>query len=313
MRRLFITFITFIIFILFSGRSVFAGNLKLNLSKLPDYKNTTNFRLYYTYFETEGRSATVNLFIQKDGKDFRQTADRNKTAVSGYFQIEGADIYDNEGKYNFFATAGTADQVVNSSTVSTTIEMSSPAGPSEYGKERLNATTYKLTWKNPSDNDFERVYIYRSKEKSFIADASTRIGEAGGAKEEKMTFNDGSVEPDVEYFYALRATDHAGNASGIVTDAPGTVTVGQVAGVLTILGQGGLGQGGAGGEVKILPKEKLTPTPAEGEIGGGISSEEGEIKGEAVGKISRKNLIYGIIGLGIVLLAYNWYKKRKQK
>lgn len=309
MKRLFITIITFIIFILLSPKAVFAGTLKLNLSKLPEYKNTTNFRLYYTYFETESKVATVNLYIQKDGKDWRQTNDKNKTTVSGYFQLEGADIYDGEGKYNFYAAAATADQTVNSENVSTTLDMSPPSAPTEYSKERVNATTYKLNWKNPFDADFEKVYIYRSKEKSFVAEASTRIGEAGGSKDEKITFNDGSVEADVEYFYALRAIDQAGNASGIVTDAPGTVTAGQVAGITT-LGQGGPIQDGAEGEVKILPKEKATPVP-DGQLGGGISSEAGEVKGETDNKNTVKKVIFGVAALGIVLVAL--YLKNRKK
>jgi len=195
-----------------------AGQLKLVLSDPPDYINKNDFRVYYTYLETEDKTATVNLFIQKEGKDWRQTVDKNKTQVSDYFQLEDSDIYDGEGRYNFYATATTADQSLNSQTVTTNFDISAPASPSDYGKERINSTTFRLSWKNPHDDDFARVYIYRSKDSSFNADNDTKIGEMGGGREEKMTFNDGSVQEGKDYYYMLRAVDHAGNGSGLVGD-----------------------------------------------------------------------------------------------
>lgn len=311
------TILFFLAAVVFSASPVFAGKLKLSLSELPEYKNNTNFRLYYTYFETEGKIATVNLFIQKDGKDWRQTSAKNKTAVSGYFQLEGLDIYDNAGKYNFYAEAKTADQTIKSVTVSTTLDDTAPNPPSEYGKERLNATTYKLSWKNPSDEDFAKVYIYRSKNTSFTADISTRISEAGGSKDEKMTFTDGSVEADVTYYYALRALDRAGNASGVVTDAPGTVTAGQVAGVSTVTGTTGtvgtVGSQAVEETVELLP-ETETPTPVEtteGQLGGGSSAEaEGEVQGTSTADRRPWFIVGGSLILGLVALFF-FLKRRK--
>lgn len=305
MKKILLAVLFFSVFNFVGVRPVSAGVLKLSLSPLPAYKNTTNFRLYYTYFETEGKTATVNLYIQKDGRDFRQTTSRDKKEVSGFFQLEGSDIYDNEGKYNFYATASTTEETVNSATVSTTLDMTSPGKVTEYGKERPNGTTYRLKWKNPEDTDFEKVYIYRSKEKSFTADSGTKVGEVGGAPKENKTWEDGSVEDNVEYFYAIRAVDHSGNASDIVTDAPGVVLGGTVDGEKTELGTGG-----ADGEVKLLPKED-SPTTKEGELGGGISSEAGEVKGIEKVFAQRKYLLYGA-GLSVLLiLAYGFLKRRK--
>jgi len=198
--------------------SVLAGQLKISLSELPGYRNTSDFRVYYTYLETDGKAATVNLYIQKDGQGWRQTKDDNKTTVSGFFQLEGSDLYDGEGKYNFYAKAVTSDQTVQSTTTSTTLDNSSPDSPSEYGKERINNTTYKLSWKNPNNEDFAKVIIYRSENSTFNADESTKVGEMGGGKEEKITFNDGSIQDGKDYFYVIRAVDHAGNGSGLAGD-----------------------------------------------------------------------------------------------
>jgi len=289
-------------------KTVAAGILKLDLSDLPSYQNTTNFALYYTYMETDDKTATVNLYLQKEGKDWRQTVEKNKTEVNGIFQIQGSDIYDGEGRYFFSATAITEDQTVNSEVVTTVLDMSPPGAPSEYGKERINSTTYKLTWKNPGDGDYKRVFVYRSKETSFTADSSTKVAEVGGAPDEKMTFNDGSVEADVTYYYALRAIDQAGNISGVVTDAPGTVVVGAVEGAQTLGTGGPLGSTGESG-VSLLPKEG-EESGEEGQLGGGISTEEGEVKGESDKKSPR--LIYILGGIGLFLILGFWYFRRQK-
>ena len=299
----------FIFFLLLAGSLIsVSATFEISLSSLPSYQNTTNFRLYYTYFSTDGNIAVVNLYVQKEGKDWRQTVDKNKTTVSGYFQLEGSDLYDNEGRYNFYATAVVGSQTVNSAAVTTILDMSAPSAPTEYGKERVNPTTYKLSWKNSFDEDFGKVYVYRSKETSFTADSGTRIGEAGGAKDEKMIYNDGSVEQNVEYFYALRAVDHAGNASGTVTDAPGTIVIVSVTktpAVESLIDK----------KVKILPTEEDEDEESieEGQISGGVSSEAGEVKGEREVFASKyKNwLITG--GVGVILVAAYFVSKKRNK
>lgn len=302
MKKLFFKITVIVFLFLFSNKPVFAGILKVSLSNLPDYKNSTNFRLYYTYIETDGNQANVNLFIQKDGRDWRQTQDKNKTTVSGYFQLEGSDIYDGEGKYNFYVTAQNGGNSINSNTVSTTLDMNSPSAVTDFSKEKLNPTTYKLSWKNPFDQDFGKVYVYRSKLPSFTADSDTKIAEVNGGKEEKITFNDGSIEADVEYFYALRAVDRAGNSSGLVTDAPGTVQAGQVAGI-SVKGSS------AGGNLTDRKETKVIGF-GEGEIGGGVSTSEGEIKGDQTNGKMNRYLIYGFIVVLIILL-FGRHRKKK--
>jgi hypothetical protein len=189
--------------------------------------------------------------------------------------------------------------------------MSPPSAPTEYSKERINPTTYKLSWENPFDEDYEKVYVYRSKETSFTAETGTRIGEVGGAKNEKMTYNDGSAEPNVEYFYALRAVDRAGNASGVVTDAPGSVTAGSVAGA-----SDGLGTGGplSETEVRLLPQEgeDEESETEEGDLDGGISSETGEVKGDVTSSlINNKYFQVGAGVLGLVLIGIFFLKRKK--
>jgi len=281
--------------------------LAITLTDLPDYKNTTEFRVYYTYFDTLGKTANVNLFIEKDGNGFRQTLERDKTAVSGYFEVKNADIYDGQGKYNFYASAVTETMTKNSGTISTTIDQNAPGNVTDYRKERVNANDFKLYWKCPSDEDVEKTYIYRSKDTSFTADSGTRVQEVSCNKEEsKTTIVVGDA--NVDYYFALRAIDHAGNASGVVTDAPGTVIAGQVAGAATEAGEG---------TVEILPKEVgqggeevEEGATEEGELDGGTSSEAGEVMGEKTSAFNKK-YIYVLLILGLLAFVVSYFRRKK--
>ena len=159
MKKFILATTFFLSFCVFTSKPVFA-TLNISLSNLPSFINRTNPRLYYTYLNTDGSPAVVNLYIQKDGKDYRQTQDKDKTAISGYFQLQNSDFYDGEGKYNFSATVVSGANSVTDTT-ETNLDMSSPSAPTEYSKERINPTTYKISWKNPPNEDFEKVYIYR--------------------------------------------------------------------------------------------------------------------------------------------------------
>ncbi len=249
------------------------------------------------------------LFIQKDGKDYRQTQDKDKTTVSGFFQIAGSDIYDGEGKYNFYATVSSDSNSVTSATISTNLDMSPPSTPTDLIIERLSPNSYKLTWKNSFDDDFEKVLIYRSETAPFVADSGTKIGETGGAKNEVMTFIDGSPLPDKSYFYAIRAIDHAGNISGIATNAPNTI----ITATGSVKGQN-ITSVPKSGNVLALSEEKITPTVAEkqGEVNGGVSAENKNENGKVSTFVSKnKKGLIAAAGGTVLILAYIVYRRKK--
>ncbi len=306
MKKIILTALSLLVLILISTK-VASAVFGLSLDKLPDYEKSTDFRLYYAYLESGSQTAVVNLYVQKEGKDWRQTEEKDKTAVSGYFQTHGSDLYDGQGRYYFQAKAWVGGVEVGASeTVSTIYDATAPGNVTDFHKERVNNTDFKIYWKCPSDSDVERTYIYRSKETSFTADSGTRVQEINCNPEESKT----AVvvgDKDVDYFFALRAVDHAGNAGGVVTDAPGVVIAGQVAGASTELGTGG--PASYDDQVVKLPKEEVTSS--EGEISGGISSEAGEVKGEETAKKSKAPFLAWGVGLFVVAFAgYRLLKKR---
>jgi len=308
MKKLIETILFLVIFSFAFVKPVWAGELNILLNDLPAYQNKTDFSVFYTVIETDQLPVKVNLFIQKEGKDWRQTVEKDKTSYSGEFKLHGSDLYDGEGKYNFYATVASLEKTMTSNTISTILDTIPPEKVSDYRKERINPHVFRLYFKCSSDSDFEKVYLYRSRETSFEANADTRIAEVGGAPGESKTYEIGG-DPDVEYYFALRALDHAGNISGVVTDAPETVVAGQVAGAVV----SPTGVSTARGEVVSLPKEEPTAIPTEeteeGELGGGISAEE-KVLGEKTPKASK--LPYILTGAGLLILAGVFLAKKKQ-
>lgn len=282
---------------------------KIAVSSPPEYTNREDLRIYYTYLETDGKTAKVNLYVQKEGKDWRQTKDKDKTAVSGYFQLEGGDFYNGDGKYHFYAKAWVEGAEYISPTVSTTFDRSAPGKVTDYSKVKKDELNYEIKWRNPSDSDYVRVHIYRSREKSFTADSGTKVGEAFGAPGENMKLDNGSLEDkNAEYYYAIIAFDRAGNHSEVLTDAPGEVVPGEVLG--TEIEQ--LGTGGPltyNSETVTLPEEESAETEEtkEGDLGGGISTEAGEVMGDQTKKASK--IPYFLAGLGVlVVLTFSYFK-----
>ncbi len=296
---------------------------KLVLSPIPEYQKSANFRLYYTYIDTDDNEALVNLYVQKEGDGWRQTKDRNKTEVSDYFQIEDADIYAGEGKYNFYAQAKVGSlPAQNSATVSVIIDHTNPGKVSDYKKERVGETSYRLSWTNPANDDFYHVFLYRSKDESFTADEGTKIGEAGGAPEEKMSFENSGLEKNTNYYYALRAIDRAGNSSDLVTDAPGKVVAGEVT-VITAAVTATPAPTGTGGTV-LGKEEKEKEEAAAGTEGaeegkeGTISAEgeatapEGEVMGEAQSRALKDKLIIIIPAVVILIIVVFFFLRRRK-
>ncbi|OQA93064.1 MAG: hypothetical protein BWY24_00800 [Microgenomates group bacterium ADurb.Bin219] len=307
MKKIIKIFLSLIITVFVFTTPAFAGELNIVLNQPPSMVNTTDFQIFYTAIETDQATIKVNLFIKKEGAaDWKQTADKDKTDYSGKFQTRGED-FSGEGKYQFYAQAVSGATTKNSDTVELTLDTTAPGKVEDYRKERINATVFRLYFKCPADIDFEKVYIYRSKEISFTADSGTLVAEVGCAPGESKSREIGG-DWDVDYYFALRALDHAGNASDVVTDAPGVVGAGQVAGATT----GQTVKSGSSGTVVRLPKEGPTgdqDSEEEGELAG-AGATEGEVKGENTPK---SKWPYFLGGLGLILLVGAFYKLRKDQ
>jgi hypothetical protein len=213
------TFITGLVVtgIVFTG-SVLAINPKITVTQLDAYINYQNFKVSYSAINNDPGSISVQFAVSKDGgayTDFGPVIN----GASGQVQVESGQISETGKKYCLRATiiGGSA-----TSETCTTYIQRTPAAPSNYWKERVNDGLYRIHWKTPNEDDFSRVFVYRSKNITFTAEDSTKIAEVGGVKDTDIAWDNLGVDPGVEYYYLLRAVDKAGNASDLVGDTSTT-------------------------------------------------------------------------------------------
>lgn len=250
------------IFGLVFAAPAFAASV-VQIQSLPGYINYTDFKLSCT---TNGGSA--QFYSKKDGGSYTAFGPAIDLTVNPcQVQVTGTQ-FGSEGKFWFEVIVdGTPSET------STTLDTTAPGGVSDFGKERMNAgTTYHVHWKNPLDTDFVKVFIYRGTEAGFSADDSHKVAEVGGNPGDTQSWDNGSLDPTKEYFYVIRALDHAGNSSGLVGDQGPTTTVTTNAtpkpgisgnGQVTVLpNESGTGSV-LGTAVSPSPKATLAPTEAQ--------------------------------------------------
>lgn len=284
----------------------------VSIQSLPTYINYDNFRL--SYAAASDNPVSVLFSVKKDGdstwKDFGGTISGN----NGYVDVGGSQFYDGDGLYEFrvLLNGGTA-----SDTTSVRLDRGGPSPVSEYSKQDMGGGHYKLSWRTPSDSDFDKVLIYRSTETKFDANGSTRVGELGGSPNVVYSWEDFGLDANKTYYYALRAFDYAGNASSIVSDIPSTtqetVITEEVGEVQLLPGEEGASQADGEGEVLGEEEEGLEGEEMDEEMTAGDKSIFEKVVQFAK---DRTKITVGIIfGLGVIIYGVYWYfgKQRGEK
>lgn len=284
----------------------FAGTLKafspvVYIQNLPEYTNTDTFKISYSALASGGVTAVFSVRKDSDGtwRDFGGTIN----GASGQVQVTGSQIYDNDGLYRFRVVINGGEA---SAEANTRIDRSGPSGVSNYKKERVAPDFYKISWTTPHDPDFSRVFIYRSDKPEFDANGSTKVYELGGPPDTNESWDNVGLDPNKDYYYALRAVDKAGNASSLVADNVVTTYITPSPGI--------------GGSVNRLPKES-EPT---GEVlGQGDNLQENQAmeapSQNVVQKVvqfakDRTKITVGILaGIGIIIYAVYRYLRTRKK
>jgi hypothetical protein len=287
-----------------------ATNLFVQITDLPEYKNTDTFKVSYTALQINGDSIDAKFSYHKEGDSWKEFATVSGSSNSA--EVTGSQINGGDGKYYFKVDVTSGVDAVSDET-STTIDRSGPDAPSDYGKDKIADNAYRLNWKTPNNDDLSYVAVYRSKDQNFTADSGTLVIQVGGAKDTKITWEDHGLEINRDYFYALRAMDKAGNASGVVGDG-GTTTL------IEVTPTPG---GSTTGQVKLLPKENTegqilggetedltTPTP---ESQAGLSNALGEATKVVTGMSSGQRILWALIILGIFGGGYYFFKNRSSE
>jgi hypothetical protein len=252
-----------IIFILFfvSVGIVNAESLMLKGVDMPSWINKEPFYISYTALEAEGNSIKVFGYIKKEGNDWKEVG--NSTESSASFKVDSG-FLSGDGVYKIYFKDKSG---LMTDEESFNIDFSGPDPVSDYRKERKDALVYKLCWKNPYNEDFNRTIVYRSDKKEFTADSSTQITEVGGAKNEEKCWEN-NLSENKDYYYVTRTIDHAGNASSVRGDSEAITTNTSNALVTEVTP--------AVVETFPLPIVKVQEDQKEGELGGAGSTQSAE-------------------------------------
>ncbi len=287
-----------------------AESLMVKGIDMPAYVNWEPFEISYTALQADGNPVEVKGYIKKDGDDWREVGTSTKFADS--FKVDSG-FLSGEGVYKIHFTAKSGDQTADSGEESFNVDFTAPNPVADYHKERKDAYVYKICWKNPDNDDFNRVIVYRSDKKEFTADSSTQITEVGGTKNEQKCFED-NIPENKDYYYVTRTVDHAGNASSVVGDSEVTQA--------TVLGTTVTATPTPA--VIHLPLAKVSPEGAkegeEGQILGGETSQAAEQAEQGVAsslatKVAKFGVwkMIGIVAIvaGIIILLISLLKKRR--
>ncbi len=292
------------LYLYFTATPILAVSDTVLMQDLPEYVTTDGFKLSYSALSNSAVNA--KFFVRKDGDSSWRQFGGTVSGYSGWVQVGGSEIYSGDGRYYFKVeiNGGTAIDETNS-----LIDRGSPNPVSDYRKEKVAGGFYRLYWRTPDNDDFSRVFIYRSSDRNFTADGTTKVGEIGGSKNSNVTWENLGLDSSKDYYYAVRAVDKAGNASGLVADPETSTVVGLAASTTSQE------------EVVLYPTEKIEDRGEqeksdENVLGDANKTDKEESDKNIVKKIvqfaKERTKITAGITIGIAIVLYFAYKKIKE-
>ena len=253
-----------------------AVSIRLDQPKSPT--NSNSFKATFTTLETEGGSVTIKCFkkgpsdgaFSQFGADVVLSGGGNKgecPSVSSFMS--------DSGTYQFYATSTGSSGTATSSTISVDYNTSGPGSPTNYSKDRISSCVYKIKFKTADDGGKTvKVKLFRtdSAENSASEVSSLLIG-----SNTEGQFDNTIPDCSKEYFYALRAYDSAGNASGTIGDSLVTSTTTTTS--TTTATAATAASVGGGEAVEAIPVGATTEEGAQPTIEGEVTPAE-EVLGE---------------------------------
>lgn len=215
-----------ILFFAFAGTSFAATSVRLQSPAAQTNQNTLS--LTFVALDTDS-TKTVNVDCWKKGPSDGSFSIFQSFSLpnGGNTDACNAGFNQGNGTYSFYVTAAGSTSPT-SSTVSTDFNNSFPGTPTGYRKEKINSCTYKISFRtaNNTTGETSSVALYRSSDSNFPLDDAHRVNTLSIGSD-----TDGSITNDIspncstnEYFYAIRAFDAYGRASGATGDSS-TITI----------------------------------------------------------------------------------------
>jgi hypothetical protein len=276
----------FITGFLITGKT-FAADLDIRLEDQTSPTGQDNFKLSFTTLDILGRDVQVKCYkkapTETDFVQFDGTKSLPGGGGSGACSVDQS-IVNQQGTYQFYTIAQAGADEQTSEVISVDYDTEAgPGTPVSYDKSK-SGCTYTISFKTADDEgETARVELYRSEDTDFPIDAGTRVASTDIGSNDTAEFEDTPGDCGKEYYYAIRAFDTAGNASGVVGDTIINVTT-----ITTTTTDGGTtdnatteqadtGTGDTGG---AIPVDNANIPPEQGGAEDAlVADEEGDVQG----------------------------------
>ena len=232
----------FVTFMALSSQSVYA-DLSVEVEEPESPNNQDSIALNFVTLDTDGGAVTVKCYVKKPGEvAFSQFGSDIVTTAGGNtgFCPATSGVLATEGIYEFYVTASASGLFETSSTVSVAHDSKGPGKPHDLDKDRNGSCKYDISFKTDDDGgETVRVEVYRSDDKEFQANSSTRIKDIAVGSDTKVEFTNDRPTCGKTYYYAVIAFDAADNRSSVLSEKvtkEKTITVESDSGSATVPG-----------------------------------------------------------------------------
>ena len=202
--------------------SAHAANLLIRIEEPKNPNNLETLDLNYVVMDIENRAVTVKCWKQGPGEiaftQFGPTQTTIPGGNTGYCPISSS-ILSGEGTYKFQAKAEAGLDNSTSQTLTIKHDSQKPGKPHNLDKDKNGSCKYDISFTTDNDGgDTVRVEVYRSKDKQFYVNSSTKIKDINVGSDTDVDFTDDKPNCDKTYYYAVRAFDAADNGSKVLVE-----------------------------------------------------------------------------------------------
>ncbi len=208
----------------------YAANLLIRLEEPKDPNNLDSLDLNFVTLDIENRTVTVKCYKKGPGDAVFSQFGGNIVTIpggdDGYCPVNSS-ILSGMGAYKFYATADAgADPTETSQTVTIQHDDQRPGKPHNLNKDKNGSCKYDISFTTDNDGgDTVRVEVYRSDDKQFYVNSSTKFKDIAVGSDTDVDFTTDRPTCGRTYYYAVRAFDAAGNGSKVLVEDLGTETV----------------------------------------------------------------------------------------
>lgn len=237
------------LFFAFAGTSFAAStDVSIRLSQPKSPTNKDSFNITFVTLDTQNRAITVKCLKKgpSDGpfSQFGSDISVSPGGNTGNCSVNSS-IVNTQGTYQFEAQAFAGADSAISPIVSVDFNTSGPGAPTNFSKDRPTSCQYKIKFRTADDGGKTvKARLYRADSTSSDPTSTSEVAAVNIGSNTDGEFTDTVPDCTKNYYYAVRAFDSAGNASGVVGDS---INIGTTTTTTTAQQQGAIPVGGTGG------------------------------------------------------------------